>query len=137
MGLFSASCVSAGPAYGRKVSFQDTLVTLNSVTTLSEFESAIGRSGFVNYFAHDDEDNSYRGFRNGRDYWNKLYISNPPGLMQIIAPRTRMINFEFLFNQPINPTSGRLFVCVDGNDRIIGWLYSRTLVGHEREAMPG
>lgn len=48
-----------------------------------------------------------------------------------------MVSFEFLFNQPMNPSRGRLFVCVDENDRIIGWLYSKALVGHEREAMPG
>lgn len=102
----------------------------------SEFVERLGRSGTILYFAHDDPGNIYPPFTYGRGRWDRLYVSNPPSLMQEIAIGTKMVSFEFLFNQPLNPTSGRLFVCVDGNDRIIGWLYSKTLVGQEREAMP-
>lgn len=84
MGLVSASCASAKPHQDRRISFQDTLEILNSVATLSEFESAVGRFGFVNYFAHDDESNQYYAFTRGRNYWEGLYISNPPSIMQTL-----------------------------------------------------
>lgn len=136
-GLIVTSCVNADVLSYPRISFADTLSMLHSVSTFSEFVEMLGRSGTILHFAHDDLGNIYPPFTYGRDRWERLFISNPQGLMQRIEVGTRMYGFNFLHNQPLNPTSSQLFVCVDDNDRIIGWLYSRSLVGHEREAMPG
>lgn len=136
VGCFSSSCASADAYPEPMISFHDATLILQKSVNFSDFIRQTQLEYTPLSFTHDDPDNYYPPFQRSRDSWERLNISNPPGIIQRIEVGTRMMKVEFLFNQPLNPTSGRLFVIVDENDRIIGWLYSRTLVGHEREAMP-
>lgn len=135
MGVFSVSCITPDPSYGLRISFQDSLEILRSVTTLSEFMSATGLGGVRRRIRFDDANDNY--FNWSRNTWEQLHTSSPSDLLQEIPVGTMIVSFQFTFNQPLNPTSAQLYVCVDENDRVIGWFYSRSLIGHEREAMPG
>jgi len=45
-----------------------------------------------------------------------------------------MLLYGFKFGDSLNPTIGALYVCIDKDGRIVGWMYIKTLEGHETEA---
>jgi hypothetical protein len=118
------------------ISAQETLEILTCVEYLQEFETAIGRSGSVRHIAFDDKGNEYWSFRYGRDYWEQQYVLSRSDLIRTMNVGTKMVGYGFFHNQPMNPTSSQIFIFVDEHDRILAWMYSNKLVGHEREAMP-
>src|SRR5258708_29654082 len=77
------------------------------------------------------------------DVLREVLTSNPskagPSQLQMVSSiRCRSVQkyLYVLFDSRRSPngTSGQLLVCVDDNGRIVGWVYSKELVGDEDKA---
>lgn len=136
-GLIASSCAGTGRAHRSRYSAADMLDVLARVQTISTLTSAMGWGGVLHQFDHDDPENSYHPFRRPKGEWARLHVFSRSDLLDRVSRGTEMRTFSFYYNQPMNPTSGMIAVFSDDTGNIIGWLYSRTLVGHEREAMLG
>jgi hypothetical protein len=73
--------------------------------------------------------------RESLDDWKQGLISNPIGLIDTLPIGTKILGYIFEYGPLVlNPTRGALLVCIDGNGRVIGWMYSKELVGIEEKA---
>lgn len=125
------------------MSFYEALNVLSSAETVTEFErttslrgnahsrSQLGPADPSVYWYPDDTTH-----RRDRSYWERLYTLSHREFWRMLEASTRMTSYLYTYNEPLNATTGNLFVFADDNDRVIGWMYDNTLVGHEREAMP-
>ena len=63
-----------------------------------------------------------------------LVVTTPPDLLDTLPIGTLLILYGFQYGSALNPTGGTLLVCIDATDRIVGWMYSKSLSGYESEA---
>lgn len=62
-------------------------------------------------------------------------VSTPADLIDKVPSGTQALLYYFRYlSSAINPTRGGLQVLIGDNDRVVGWTYSRSLIGHENEA---
>ena len=134
-GLLVSSCAGTRQMRLPNLSAAEMLNLLKSAPSTSALIDAVGWGGVVFSFDYNNPDSSYPPFRRPKDEWSRLHIFSRPDLLDRTYRGMEMRSFAFYYNQPINPTSGMIAIFSDENGNIVGWLYSKTLVGHESEAM--
>lgn len=131
-GFLASSCATR--AGGGSLSLAMTLRALPSIRTASELTEKFGPAAYQVRFSHDDPDNWYVPNRFSRSGWSRLVVTTPSDLIDRLPVGTNMLLYDFGYGSSLNGTRGTLFVCIDENDRIIGWMYGVMLVGHESDA---
>lgn len=133
-GWLISSCASNR---GRqKPSLAQFLQALPSIGTASEFIGKFGEPQSRVKFNHDDPNNTYFPNRYSRDAWKSGGVDTPPDLIDTVPVGTNIFlyNFRYILLSAINPTIDVLLVFIDTNDRILGWSYGKSLVGHESDS---
>jgi hypothetical protein len=131
-GLLSSSCATAarrGPAF----SLSQALSSLPSINTTSELIEQFGEPNFSEKFNHDDHNNEYLPNRDSRAKWKLGVAATPHHLIDELPVGTRLLLYAFYTEDSVNPTSCILIICVNDNDKIIGWIYDDSAVSHEEE----
>jgi hypothetical protein len=105
------------------------------VRTETEIVGRIGAPQSRERFNHDDPGNAYFPNRFSREQWKGVGVTTPPDLIDAVPVGTRILLYNFRWmNSAINPTGDVLLVFVDDSNRIVGWIRSQALMGHEDES---
>ncbi len=132
--MFPTSSCATGRA-GATLSLAQTLQILSSIDTGTKFIEKFGNPSYRTNFNHDDPGNSYRPNRRSIEKWKEsMEFISPPNLIDSLPINSRMLLYYFQYGSAINPTGGVLFICVDENDLIVGWMYDKALAGAESES---
>ncbi len=111
------------------------LELLPSMRTAAEVTAKLGEPDDRGCFNHDDPTNTSYLNRQSRDFWKQIAIAAPIGFIDILPIGTKMLEYDFSYAPlGLNPFVGVILVCIDNNDRVIGWMYSKELVGIEDKA---
>jgi hypothetical protein len=132
-GWLTSACASH-PGRSWHGSLAQVLNILPSIGTAPEFIEEFGEPYDRKVFSHDDPDNDYFPNRYPRDAWKRAEVATPPDLIDALPIGTGMLLYHFKYGSALNPSGGLLFICVDATDRVVGWFYSRDLIGYESEA---
>ena len=106
--------------------------------TLQSGAEVVGKLGEPNYhekFRYDDPSSSYWPNRMPLSEWKNETIAFPADLLDTMAIGTNMWLYRFGHGSGMNPTTAQLIVCIDDNDRLIGWMYGKALLGHENQSV--
>ena len=121
----SAGCV--GTPRAAQPTLAQVLLVLPSIATGAQFVERFGAP-----FSHEPL-KPLRAL--DRDLWKGMDASSPPDLLDSLPVGTEIRLYYFLYrNSPINPTRGSLKIMTDENDRLIGWAYTKSLIGYEAQA---
>jgi len=130
-GWLVASCASQ-PTHPR-VALDDALRLLPTMGTAAVLTDKFGEPDYRATFFDDDPKNPFNADNMSREFWKKISIETPEGLIGTLPIGTAMLAYYFIDGPAmLNATRGALWVCVDGNSRIVGWFYSSSLQGYEK-----
>jgi hypothetical protein len=117
------------------MSLAQVLLLLPSLATASDLIEKFGEPDSRVTFNHDDSSSDNYLNRQSLGFWKGIGVSTPPLLFDTLPVGTRMLTYTFEYGPMVlNPTAGGLTVCIDDHNRIVGWFYSKALVGIEKEA---
>jgi len=123
----TAACVTRTRSDRPRMGLQRALQVLATLKTESRTLEEFGEPNGRVKFNPDSPSDSYLPNRGSRSSWKHLVISAPEGVLDTLPSGTELLLYEFTNSMPINPTVGVLFVCVDANHDIVGWLVDRTM----------
>ena len=126
------ACVSpysyARPWHG---SFEQFLELLPPISSGEELVRKFGDPYDRELFQPGDKGNQYLMNRWPRDRWEMK--STPENLISTMAVDTQLLLYKFDNGDALNPSGGILFVCVDKDDRIVGWMFDDYLDSYRAE----
>jgi hypothetical protein len=129
---FATGCVSpyrySRPWHG---TFEQFLKLLPSIGSGQELIRKFGDPYDRQLFQPGDKGNQYLMNRLPRDQWDMK--STPPHLVGTMAVDTQLLLYTFDNGDALNPSGGILFVCVDQDDRIVGWMFDLYLDRYRSE----
>ena len=104
------------------MSLKAILVTLSHIRTEDELIVAFG-----------PPDSSRRFLESGdtRDYWKKYFKSTPSNLLDTMSPEAKLVGYQIILFDAINPWISDLYVGIDADGRVLGWMHQGS--GHEKE----
>lgn len=106
------------------------MVTLHTDTqVVSEFGTPTG----IDYLNPGQQKDEYALNWLKREDWNKYQQFYPPMLIDKLPSGTKIINYDFSY--PVARTGGALLIYINSDGRILGWSYSKSLVGLEEKAV--
>jgi hypothetical protein len=132
--LLASSCALQASNRPR-MSLASALQLLPTLSNASDLTEKMGEPDSKGSFNHDDPTSTDYLNRQSLDLWRQLVVATPERLLDTLPVGTKLFDYTFVAQwDAINPWTGELEVCVDDNDRIVGWMYSRSLVGIESKA---
>jgi len=130
-GWLSSACAS-NPTRLR-LSLANALQLLPKMGTGAVLTEKLGEPDSRAQFFDGDPKNPFNADNMSREFWKKISIETPEGLIGTLPIGTAMLAYYFIDGPAmLNATRGALWVCVDGNSRIVGWFYSSSLQGYEK-----
>ena len=97
------------------MSLPEILAALPHIQTEEELIAAFGPPDYSRRFLEPG---------GTRDYWKKYFDGlTPLDLLDTLPPETKLVGYQVMLSDAINPWVSDLYIAIDAEGRVVGWMH--------------